>query len=77
MKVRVFSTPSCPFCFALKDFLKDNNIEFEDIDVSENEVAQKEMIEKSKQMEVPVIDIDGQIIIGFDQNKIKKLLNIK
>lgn len=76
MKVRVFSTPSCPFCVALKNFLKDQNIEFEDIDVSENEPAQKEMIEKSGQMGVPVIEIDGQIITGFDQEKIKKLLNL-
>jgi glutaredoxin-like YruB-family protein len=74
--VRVFSTPTCPFCVALKNFLEDHNIKFEDIDVSENKVAQKEMIEKSGQMEVPVIEIDGQIIVGFDQGKIKKLLKI-
>jgi len=74
--VKVFSTQSCPFCVALKDFLKDNKIEFEDIDVSENEVAQKEMIDKSGQMGVPVVEIDGQIVIGFDQDKIKSLLKI-
>lgn len=74
--VRVFSTSTCPFCVALKNFLKEHNIQFEDIDVSENEVAQKEMIEKSGQMGVPVVDIDGQIVVGFDQGKIKKLLKI-
>lgn len=77
MKVKVYSTPSCPFCVTLKNFLKEHNIEFEDIDVSENELAQKEMIENSGQMGVPVTDIDGQIIVGFDQDKIKKLLKLR
>ena len=76
MKVRVFSTNSCPFCVTLKGFLKENNIEFEDIDVSTNETAQKEMIDKSGQMGVPVIEIDEKIVVGFDQDKIKELLNI-
>lgn len=77
MVVKVFSTPICPFCVTLKEFLKDNNIQFEDLDVAENEIARNEMIEKSGQMGVPVIEIDGQIVVGFDQNKIKKLLNLK
>lgn len=76
-KILVFSTPSCPYCLTLKEFLKENNIEFEDIDVSEDEKAQAEMIEKSGQMGVPVIEIDGQIVVGFDKEKISKLLNIK
>jgi len=76
-KIRVFSTPSCPYCFTLKEFLKQNNIEFEDIDVSKDENAAKEMVEKSGQMGVPVIEIDSQIVIGFDKEKIAKLLNIK
>ena len=76
MVVRVFSTPACPFCFALKNFLKEHNIKFEDIDVSQNEAAKKEMIEKSGQMGVPVVEINGEIVIGFDQKKIKQLLKI-
>jgi len=75
--VKVYSTPTCPYCVTLKNFLKEHNIQFEDIDVSQNELAQKEMIEKSSQYGVPVVDIDGQIIIGFDQDKIKKLLKIE
>jgi glutaredoxin 3 len=75
--VKVYSTPSCPYCVTLKNFLKERNIQFEDIDVSQNEIAQKEMIEKSGQYGVPVVDIDGEIIIGFDQDKIKKLLKIE
>jgi len=75
-KVRVFSTPTCPYCFTLKEFLKQHNIEFEDIDVSQNELALQEMIEKSGQMGVPVVEIDGEIVVGFDKEKICKLLNI-
>jgi len=74
--VRIFTSPSCPYCFALKDFLKANSIEFEEIDVSKDEKAAQEMIEKSGQMGVPVIEIDGQIVVGFDKEKICKLLNI-
>ena len=75
--VKVFSTPSCAYCTTLKEFLKNNNIEFDDIDVSENETALTEMVKKSGQQSVPVIDIDGEIIIGFDKEKVVKLLNIK
>jgi len=74
--VKVYSTPTCPYCVTLKNFLKENNIQFEDIDVAQNEVAQKEMIDKSGQMGVPVVDIDGEIIVGFDQERIKNLLKI-
>jgi len=76
MKIRVFSTPTCPYCVTLKQYLKQNNVDFEEIDVSQDEKAQKEMIEKSGQMGVPVVDIDGQIIVGFNKEKISKILNI-
>jgi glutaredoxin-like YruB-family protein len=76
-KVRVFSTPTCPYCVALKGYLKEHNIEFEDIDVSQNLDAQKEMIERSGQYGVPVAEINGEIIIGFNQERINQLLNIK
>lgn len=75
--VKVYSTPNCPYCVTLKQFLKENSIEFEDIDVSKDESAQQEMIKKSGQMGVPVVDIDGEIVIGFDKEKICRLLNIK
>ena len=76
-KIKVFSTPSCVYCVTLKEFLRENNIKFEDIDVSMDRKMADEMIEKSGQMGVPVLDIDGQIIIGFDKEKISKLLNIE
>lgn len=74
--VTVYSTPTCPFCTMAKDFLKENDIEFEEIDVSSDRERAKEMIEKSGQMGVPVIDINGKIIVGFDREAIKKALKI-
>ena len=76
MNVRVFSTKFCPYCKMAKDFLKEKKIPFEDINVQEDQNAAKEMIEKSGQVGVPVIEIDGQMVIGFDMNTIKKLLKI-
>ena len=75
--VRVYTSSSCPYCVTLKEFLKKNNIGFEEIDVSQDKKAQEEMIEKSGQMGVPVIEINGEIVVGFDKEKISKLLNIK
>lgn len=74
--VKVYSTPTCPFCIRAKQFLTDNNIEFENIDVSADQQKAQEMINKSGQMGVPVLDIDGTIIVGFDQEKIKEKLGI-
>ena len=76
-KVRVFSTPSCPYCYTLKEWLKEHQVEFEDIDVAKDDKAREEMVQKSKQIGAPVIDIDGEFVVGFDKNKIVKLLNIK
>ncbi len=75
--IRIFSTPSCPYCVTLKGFLKERNFEFEDINVAENAEAREEMIQKSGQIGVPVIDINGEFIIGFDRKKIVQLLSIK
>ena len=75
--IKVFSTPACSFCVSLKTFLTDHNIEFENINVAEDKEAAKEMIEKSGQMGVPVLDIDGEIVVGFDKKRIVELLKIK
>ncbi|KPK98854.1 MAG: glutaredoxin [Omnitrophica WOR_2 bacterium SM23_72] len=74
--VKVYSTPTCPWCIRTKQFLKDNNIPFEDVDVSSNQQAAEEMIQKSGQMGVPVLDINGQIIVGFDKEKINSVLGL-
>lgn len=76
-KIRIFSTPSCPYCVTLREYLKDKGFEFEGIDVSQDQKALDEMVEKSGQMGVPVIEIDGQIVIGFDKEKINEILKIK
>ncbi len=76
-KVKVYSTPTCPYCHSAKEFLKENKIEFEDIDVSKDRKKAQEMIEKSGQMAVPVLDINGTIIVGYDKAAIKKALKIK
>lgn len=75
--VKVYSTPTCPYCHMVKDFLKQNKIEFEDIDVATNTEAAREMVAKSGQMAVPVLDIDGTIIVGADLRAIKKALNLE
>lgn len=75
-KVKIYSTPTCPFCIRAKQFLKENNIDFENIDVSANQIAAEEMVRKSGQMGVPVLEIDGEIIVGFDKQRIKQALGI-
>ena len=74
--VKVYSTSTCHYCISLKEFLKKNNIQFENIDVGINRQASQEMMDKSGQMGVPVLDIDGEIIVGFDKDAISKALNI-
>jgi len=81
MKVKVYSTEFCGWCHKAKDWLKENKVEFEAVDVSEDEEAQKEMVDKSGQMGVPVIIVttdEGteEVIVGFDQAKLKELLKL-
>ena len=75
-KVIVYSTTICPYCHMAKEFLKANKIPFEDVNVGENPARAAEMIQKSGQQGVPVIDIDGKIIIGFDRAALKKALHL-
>ena len=74
--VKIYSTPTCPWCIRVKQFLKDNNIAFEDYDVSGDRLKADEMVKKSGQMAVPVLDIEGEIIVGFDREKIKQALGV-
>jgi glutaredoxin 3 len=77
MKIMIYSTPSCAFCVMAKDFFKENNIPFEEYNVAEDLEKRKEMMQKTGQMGVPVIDIDGSIVIGFDKEVIAKKVGIK
>lgn len=76
-EVNVYSTPTCPWCKRAKQFFTENGVEFKDFDVAADVAARKEMIDKSGQLGVPVIEIDGQIIIGFDEPKLKKALALE
>ena len=73
-KVKVYSTKTCPWCHKTKEFLTEKGVKFEDIDVGADQKAASEMVEKSGQMGVPVTDIDGKIIVGFDKEAIEKAL---
>lgn len=77
MKVKVYSTPGCHTCAGLKEWLAKHGIEFTDIDMSKNPKAVEEMIEKSGEMSLPVTEIDGKFVAGFDMKKLKELLKIK
>ena len=76
MSVTIYSTPTCPFCKQTKVYLKEHDIDFTDIDVMNDQEKAREMIQKSGQMGVPVIDIGGEIVIGFDQKRLAEILKI-
>jgi len=76
-KVIVYSTTTCPYCVMAKDWLKQKKVSFEDFNVGANQEKAQAMIKKSGQMGVPVIDIEGTIIIGFDKPRIEEALKKK
>lgn len=76
MKVKIYSTPMCPFCKKTKEFFKEHNVEYEDINIAENEKARNEIIEKSGQMSVPIIELGDDIIVGFNEQELKEKLKI-
>lgn len=73
----VYSTQTCPFCDRVKTFLSERNIPFEEVDVSKDQARAMEMVEKSGQMGVPVLDIDGQIVVGFRPDVIAEILELE
>lgn len=76
-KVVMYSTPTCHFCNLAKEFFSDHNISYESFDVQSDLAKRQEMVDKSGQMGVPVIYIDDEMVLGFDEDKIKELLDIK
>ncbi len=77
MKVEIYSTPSCGYCKLAKEFMKERNVEFTEYDVAADIEKRQEMVEKSGQMGVPVIDIDGELMIGFDRGSLAKILGVE
>jgi glutaredoxin 3 len=77
MEIRIYSSPTCPYCIQAKNYFNKKNITFRDFDVAHDTKAAQEMLDLSGQMGVPVIKIDDEVIVGFDQDKIEKLINKK
>lgn len=77
MKVTLYTTPYCAYCKMAKEYFKSKSIEYTEHDVMSDVPMREEMIKKSGQLGVPVIDIDGKIIVGFDKPKINEYLGIK
>ena len=76
MAVIIYTTPTCVYCKEAKKFFEENNIEYREHNVAENEAALDEMVEKTGQMGVPVIDVNGKIVVGFNRTKLAELLSI-
>ncbi len=74
--VLIYSTPICPWCHKMKDYLKSKNVAFTDYNVADDQEKAEEMVKKSGGMAVPVIDINGTVIVGFDKPKIDQLLGL-
>jgi len=74
-KVMVFSTPTCPYCRQAKDYLKEKGVDFVDYNVATDTEARNLMVQKSGQLGVPVIDIDGSVVVGFNRTKLDQVLS--
>jgi len=72
--VTIYTTKTCPYCHMAMEFFKQNNVKYKEVDVSSNYTAAKKMIKKSGQMGVPVIEVNGKIIVGFDKSAINNAL---
>lgn len=75
-QVTIYTTPTCVYCKMTKEFFNTHNVAYTERDVTKDAEARDLMIQKSGQMGVPVIDIDGKIVIGFDQERLKELLGL-
>jgi len=75
--VLIYTSPTCPWCMKVKEFLKKNKVAYKERNVAEDEKAAQEAVKKSGQRGVPIIDIDGTIIVGFDEAALKKALKLK
>lgn len=74
--VKIYTTPTCPYCKMAKDFMKEHGVEFQEFNVAADPAARDEMVKKSGQLGVPVIEADGQVMVGYSKSKLAELLNI-
>ncbi len=77
MTIKIYSTPTCAYCAMAKQFLQENNISFEDVNVAADKQALQEMIQKTGQMGVPVIEVDGKVMVGFNRKVLADIVGIK
>ncbi|MEK7464409.1 MAG: glutaredoxin family protein [Patescibacteria group bacterium] len=77
MSIKIYSTPTCVYCKMAKEYFKANNLNYTEYNVAEDDNAREEMVNSSHQLGVPVIDIDGQIFVGFNRKEISKVLGLK
>jgi len=75
-QVKVYSTPTCPWCKRTKQFLDENKIPYQNLDVASDKAARDEMTSKTGQLGVPVVDIDGDVLVGFNENWLRQKLNL-
>lgn len=74
--VKIYSTPTCVYCKMAKEFFKKNNVQYEEFNVAEDEKARAEMVDKSHQLGVPVIDVDGKVMVGFNEAALREALKL-
>jgi len=74
MAVSVYSTPSCVYCRKVKEYLRERHVKFREYDVSRDERKADEMMHKSRQAGVPVIDFNGTVLVGFDKGRLDRLI---
>ncbi len=75
-QVKVYSTPTCPWCKRTKQFLDENKIPYQNFDVASDKAARDEMVSKTGQLSVPVVDINGDISVGFNEKWLRQKLNL-
>jgi len=75
-QVKVYSTPTCPWCKRTKQFLDENKIPYQNFDVASDKAVRDEMVNKTGQLSVPVVDINGDILVGFDEKWLRQKLNL-
>lgn len=74
--VKIYTTPTCPYCKLAKEFMTEKGVSFEEVDVSKDQKALEEMVQKSGQLGVPVIDVEGKILVGFNRKRLAELLGV-